>query len=230
MKEETPRYSGMVHQAHTKAQVILDLIPQSYSEQLGISLKKGTPAPMYQWLVGALLFSAKISTDIAIAAGKSLFEEGLTTPRKMRRSTWEHRTKILNESGYARYDEKTSRMLEDTSDLLMSEYGGDLRKLREEAHFDSTHERCLLQEFKGIGETGTDIFLRDAQVVWEEHYPFVDEKAFDGARTLGLPLDARKLSGLVSKSDFPRLLTGLFQANKLKGFRREFRERVEAAT
>ena len=63
-------------------------------------------------------------------------KSGWTTARKMAASTWEERTRVLNHAGYARYDEKTSRRLAETSNLLLKCYNGDLRKLREAAERD----------------------------------------------------------------------------------------------
>ena len=57
---------------------------------------------------------------------------------------------MLNRSGYARYDESTSRYLEATSRLLLEDYRGDLRRLREAAGHDPKRERELLKQFKGM--------------------------------------------------------------------------------
>jgi hypothetical protein len=96
-------------------------------------------------------------------------------------------SKCSTPHGHARYDEKTSRFLADTSTLLLEKYGGDLRELRETAKRDPTRKRELLRECKGIGNVGVDIFFREAQVIWDELYPFADQRALRAARKLGLP-------------------------------------------
>jgi hypothetical protein len=63
-------------------------------------------------------------------SARSLAKNGWTTARKMGEGAWEERTRVLNHAGYARYGEKTSRLLTDTSELLLERYGEDLRKLR----------------------------------------------------------------------------------------------------
>jgi endonuclease III len=156
-----------------------------------------------------LLFSARISNEIAVAGARALTKSGGTTAKKMAAATWEERTRVLNHSGYARYDEKTSRMLADTSVLLLDRYGGDLRKLREAAERDPREEKRLLMECKGIGEVGASIFLREVQVAWTELQPFADTTALKSAGKLGLPTKADELAKLVSKKDFPRLLAAL---------------------
>src|SRR5207248_1977231 len=82
------------------------------------------------------------------------------------------RARVLNESGYARYDERTSTALADTAQLIVDRYGGDLRRLRRAADRDPTVERRLLKQCKGIGDVGVDIFFREAQRTWAELYPF----------------------------------------------------------
>ena len=107
--------------------------------------------------------------------------------------------RALNAAGYARYDESTSRMLGETCDLLLERYRGDLRRLREEAPRDRKRERKLLKEFKGMGDTGVDIFFREAQAAWDELYPFADRRALQAASQLGLGSDRTTLAQLVER-------------------------------
>jgi endonuclease III len=195
----------------------LDRCPQSTAERLGIDLSKNTPAPLYRWLIASLLFSARISAAQAENAARALFDEGWRTPEKMAATTWEARVKVLNRSGYARYDESTARYIADTTQLLLDDYGGDLRRLRAAARQDPAEERKRLKAFKGIGEVGADIFFREAQLAWAELYPFADRKSLQTAEKLGLGEDAEALARLVTrKRDLPRLLTALIQASHTK--------------
>ncbi len=75
-------------------------------------------------------------------------------------------------------------MLGDTAQFLLEKYDGDLRKLRAEAGRDPKIERKLLKECKGIGDTGVDIFFREAQSAWGELRPFADKKALKAAGKL----------------------------------------------
>lgn len=193
------------------AKAILELYPESYAEALHINVGKNTPAPLYQWLLCSLLMSARINANQAQQAAAALFDAGWTTPDKMAATTWEQRVKVLNENGYARYDESTARYIADTTETINDRYAGDLRNLRKEAVNDPERERALLQQFKGIGKVGADIFFREVQVAWEEHFPFVDRKAAEAAADLGL--DSEALTDLAGKREnLPRLLTGLVRA------------------
>lgn len=176
---------------------------RSYADEAGIALRNA-PTPLFQLLCFALLASARIRANIAAQAARELFANGWTTPHKLLDSTWERRAKVLNEAGYARYDERTSTMLADTSRLLVDRWDGDLRRMRAEANRDPTRERELLQEFKGIGPVGADIFSREVQAVWPECYPTVDDRALRAARRLGLGNDPADVSQLVSPSRPPQ--------------------------
>jgi hypothetical protein len=117
--------------------------------------------------------------------------------------------RVLNRHGYARYDERTASMLGDACELLLDRYRGDLRRLRAEAGQDPRQERRLLKEVKGLGEVGVDIFFREAQVVWGELFPFVDRRAVQAARRLGLDADPGALAGGRRPEVFARLVAAL---------------------
>jgi hypothetical protein len=191
----------------------LDRHGTTFADEVQINLKD-EPAPLFQLLIASELFSARISADLAAKAGRALFREaGWTTPRKMQEAGWEARVKVLNRSGYARYDESTSRMIGENCEFLEKEYRGDLRNLREAAEKDPDREHRLLKDFKGVGDVGAAIFRREVQLVWDEQFPFTDKKAAQAAAKAGLPDQAEELAGLVQREDFPRLVCALVRAD-----------------
>lgn len=189
---------------------------RTFSAEIGIRIEKDTPAVLFQWLCASILFSARISADIAVKATRSLLANGLTIPNKMAEASWETRTRILNEAGYAHYDERTSTMLGETAQLLLAKHQGDLRKIRRKARRKVNQERLLLKEFPGMGDTGVDIFFREVQSVWVELMPFADSKALHSAGKLGLPEETASLRKLVAERYFVRLLSALVRCDLAK--------------
>jgi hypothetical protein len=188
------------------ARALLDRHGTSYAERAGITLKD-TPSPLYRLLVLSLLLSARISADIAVAAAKELSRAGYRTPKAMAAATWQNRVDALGRGHYRRYDERTATMLGDGAERLTDEYGGDLRRLHESADSRTDVEERL-QRFPGIGPAGAAIFCREVQSTWTDLWPYVDAKAQEGAKAVGLPSSAQRLSRLVPRSALPRLLAG----------------------
>ena len=216
-----PGKSGNVPTSHQQRTVrkVLDSFGRTYADQAGIRFRD-TPAPLYQLLCLSLLLSARIRADIAVAAARALFDQGWRTPRRMAASTWERRAQVLNRAGYARYDERTARMLAGATELLLDRWKGDLRRLRDEAGRDADRERQLVQQFPGIGPTGADIFAREVQALWPEHSPTADRRALRAAQRLDLGDHTETLSRHVARRDFPRLVDGLARLEAERGYDR----------
>jgi len=185
----------------------------TFAAELGVDPARNTPVPLFRWFCAALLMSAPISAKIALAAARALAEAGWTTAGKMADSRWKDRVKVLNGAGYGRYDERTARMLGEAAEMLRDRYGGDLRRLRARAGRDPQAERRLLKQFKGIGDVGADIFLREVQTAWDELHPFADGRVLKAAHEFGLPDTAEGLAGLAGQDDLPRLLAALIRAD-----------------
>jgi hypothetical protein len=190
------------------AVALLDRHGRTYAEDAGIRLRD-TPAPLFQLLCLSLMLSARIRGEAAVSGARALFDTGWTTPDHLAASTWEQRVKVLNENGYARYDESTARMLAQTTDLLLDRYDGDLRQLRAAADGDVATVQRLLEEFTGMGSVGAAIYCREVQLVWDEVRPFADDRALQVAERLGLGSDPEALE---ARTDSPEELTRLVAA------------------
>ncbi|MFD5801171.1 MULTISPECIES: HhH-GDP family DNA glycosylase [unclassified Streptomyces] len=190
---------------------LVDAHGRTYAEEAGIRLKD-TPQPLYRLLVLSHLLSARIRGSIAVATARALYDAGLRNPRRMADADWQERVDALGRGGYRRYDERTATQLGEAAQLLTERWGGDLRRLREEADGDLGELRRLLREFPGVGPTGADIFLREAQLVWPEAGPTLDRKALQGAERLGLPSDPDRLLGLAGTTEPAVLAAALVRA------------------
>jgi hypothetical protein len=207
---------------------LVDSHGHTYAEDAGIALRN-TPQPLYRLLVLALLLSARIRASIAVAAARALYDAGLRGPRRMAEADWQLRVDALGRGGYRRYDERTATQLGDGAQLVLDEWGGDLRKVREQADGDADELRGLLRRMPGLGPTGVDIFLREVQDVWPEYAPFLDAKTLQGAGRLGLPEDPAALIRLAGDAPRARVAAALVRAALDKDVVRDCLDRAGAA-
>jgi hypothetical protein len=187
---------------------LLDTCGQTYAEQAGIRLAD-KPAPLYRLLVLTVLLSIRIQADIAVAAARELIRSGFGTPRRMLEASWQQRVDALGRAHYVRYDESTATALGDGAQLVLGEYRGDLRRLRQAGDGDVRELRRLLQQVPRIGQVGADIFCREAQAIWPELRPYLDRRARQGARRLHLPTQPDRLAELVPSRELARFSAAL---------------------
>jgi endonuclease III len=169
----------------------------TYAREAGITLKD-TPMPLFQLLALCMLASKPIDAAIAVAAAKELFHAGLRTPEAVLDADRRTMIDAFGRASYARYDESSATRLTEMAHAVNDAYGGDLRRLAEAADGDTGKAATLLQRFKGIGATGSDIFLREVQDTWTWVRPYFDDRALGAAAALGLPSDPDDLSQLAS--------------------------------
>lgn len=194
-----------------EARELLDHDGATFAQEAGITLRD-TPSSLYRLLVVTMLSSARTGTPIALAAARELSAAGWRTPRAMAAAPWQDIVDALDRARYRRYDESTATSLRASARMLEERWDGDLRRLREEAGGDAARIRALLQEFRGIGPVGAEIFCREVQGIWPELRPAFDRRALDGARETGLPADPHRLADLVDPADLPRLAAALVRA------------------
>jgi len=169
----------------------------TYADEAGIRLKD-QPMPLFQLLTLCMLASKPIDAAIAVQAARELFRAGLRTPESVLNAGRGDMIKAFGRAHYVRYDESSATRLADIAAAVRDDYGGDLRKL---ATHDVRSTVRLLKQFKGIGDTGADIFLREAQDVWTWVRPYFDKRALTAARQLGLPTDPDELGALAPRNN-----------------------------
>jgi endonuclease III len=199
--------------ARATVDALLDRCGQTYASAAGIRLAD-RPAPLYQLLVLTQLLSARISGEIAVAGARELFAAGCRTPRAMLDTGWRERVTALDKGHYVRYDDRTATLLGESARMLLDRWKGDLRRLHAQAPGDVRRLRALLQEFPGIGPTGSDIFLREAQAVWPDVRPYLDARVQDGAAKVGLPTAPGDLAALIGPDRLPGLAAALVRVSR----------------
>jgi endonuclease III len=149
---------------------------------LGLNLSR--PEDRFKWFLASLLFAKRISADLAKRTYRRFEDEGLTTPEKILAAGWDRLVQVLDSGGYVRYDFSAASNLLGIMTELKEKYG-DLESL----HGESADPRDLekrLQEFKGVGPVGVNIFLRELRGVWEKAKPKPSKIAIKAAHRIGL--------------------------------------------
>lgn len=112
------------------AEKLISAHGELYLSQLGVSDPTASdPKTLFTALLTSLLFSARISHNIAVTTAKLLVKEGWDDVNRLGESTWERRTEVLTEGGYTHYREKTATMLGDLSQLVVEKYGNSSKPI-----------------------------------------------------------------------------------------------------
>jgi hypothetical protein len=85
------------------AAALLDRHGRTYCEELEIAIGRNTPSALFRWLCAAMLFSARISAELARRAASALTEMGWTSPQRMLEAGWAERARVLKPEGRAEF-------------------------------------------------------------------------------------------------------------------------------
>ena len=190
---------------------LLDVAGTTYAAQARITMSD-KPMPLFQLLVLCMLASKPIDAGIAMAAARELFKAGLRTPKAVQQADRQTMIDAFGRAHYVRYDESSATRLADMAGRVREDYAGDLRRLAEHSQHDPAAAKRMLKQFKGIGDTGADIYLREVQDVWTWVRPYFDDRATGTAKQLGLPGEPKELGSLAPR-DNARLAAALVRAS-----------------
>jgi endonuclease III len=186
---------------------LLKVAGTTYADEAGIRLDD-KPMPLFQLLVLCMLASKPIDAALAMRAARELFTTGLRTPDAVLDADRRTMISAFGRAHYVRYDESSADRLIEMAQRVSDEYFGDLREIAERSHHDVAAVRRMLKQFKGIGDTGADIYLREVQDSWTWVRPYFDDRATATATKLGLPSDPVAL-GKLSPRNNARLAAAL---------------------
>jgi endonuclease III len=187
----------------TRKQLVRRLLKAAgttYAEEAGIRIND-KPMPLFQLLVLCMLASKPIDATTAMRAARELFTAGLRTPKAVLASDRRSMISAFGRAHYVRYDESSATRLTDIAERVRADYSSDLRQIARRSQHDIRSATRMLKQFKGIGDTGADIYLREVQDVWTWARPYFDERATAAARALGLPTDPEKLGALAPRAN-----------------------------
>jgi len=154
----------------------------SYSQELGIDLNR--EEDRFKWFLASILFAKRISSQIAKRTYKEFERERIVTPESILEAGWDRLVEVLDRGGYVRYDFSTASKLLEIAASLKEKYGS-LENLHTQAK-DSRDLMKKLLEFKGVGPTTVNIFLRELKGIWWKAKPAISPIAKQVAAKLGL--------------------------------------------
>jgi endonuclease III len=190
---------------------LLNVAGTTYAAEAGVRISD-KPMPLFQLLVLCMLASKPIDAAIAMRAGHELFSDGLRTPKAVLDSDRRTMIDAFGRAHYVRYDESSATRLTEIAQRVVDEYSGDLREIARRSDDNIDTAKRMLMEFKGIGDTGADIYLREVQDIWTWARPYFDKRAARAAKALGLPTDPTKLGALAPRAN-ARLAAALVRAS-----------------
>ena len=198
---------------------LLKVAGTTYGAEAGIKMND-KPMPLFQLLVLCMLASKPIDAAIATRAARELFKAGLRSPKAVLASDRRTMISAFGRAHYVRYDESSATRLTEMAERVRDDYSGDLREIAKRSRHDVAAAKRMLKQFKGIGETGADIYLREVQDVWPWVRPYFDDRAIAAAKQLGLPAQPAKLGALAPRAN-ARLAAALVRASLDDDVRRQ---------
>lgn len=187
---------------------LIKKFPKTYSEELGIDLKSRKPKEIFKWFLASILFGHRISETIAKNTYREFDRENLLTPQAILDAGWDELVRVLDNGGYVRYDFSTASALLEIMKGLKEKYGS-LEKLYEESN-DSKDLEKKLQEFKRVGPTTVNIFLRELRYIWPKANPKISK--FVRLAAENLRIDLKKFNKRTEK--FVKLESALLRLGK----------------
>ena len=154
----------------------------TYSQELGLDLK--TEEDRFKWFLASILFAKRISSEVAKRTYREFEKEGIITPESITEAGWDKLVEVLDSGGYVRYDFSTASNLLEIVAKLVEKYGS-LEALYTQSKDSHDLEKRLL-EFKGVGPTTVNIFLRELKGIWEKARPQLSPLARETATRLEL--------------------------------------------
>ena len=146
----------------------------TYSGELGLDLRKA--ADRFKWFLASILFAKRTYREFG--------KRGIVTAESIIEAGWDKLVEILDSGGYVRYDFSTASNLLQMANSLKQKCGS-LEDLYAQAKDSDDLEKRLL-EFKGVGPTTVNIFLRELKTVWTKARPKLSPLAGEVASKIGL--------------------------------------------
>lgn len=166
------------------ARALVTQLGGRFSTEAGIDVDSGDHE-IERWFLAATLFGTRISAATAIRAFGVLDCAGVHTITDAGRSSPDELIQLLDEGGYARYDERTAQRLLDLAETCERDHPNGISELgRTHRRVDAL--RSALLALPGWGPVTVGAFLRELRGVWPGAELPLDDRVAGAARHLGL--------------------------------------------
>jgi len=167
---------------------------KTYSQELGLDIR--TEKDRFKWFLASILFAKRISSEVAKRTYREFEKQGIVTLESITEAGWDKLVEVLDAGGYVRYDFSTASNLLEIAAKLSEKYGS-LEALYTQSKDSRDLEKRLL-EFKGVGPTTVNIFLRELKAIWKKARPQLSPLAKEAASRLGLGEEELELPAVES--------------------------------
>jgi len=167
---------------------------KTYSQELGLDIR--TEKDRFKWFLASILFAKRISSEVAKRTYREFEKQGIVTLESITEAGWDKLVEVLDAGGYVRYDFSTASNLLEIAAKLSEKYGS-LEALYTQSK-DSRDLKKRLLEFKGVGPTTVNIFLRELKAIWKKARPQLSPLAKEAASRLGLGEEELELPAVES--------------------------------
>lgn len=202
----------------SRARQVVNRLGGRFSLELGIDLERKA-GEIDRWALAATLLGDPSPVSIAIHTYRVLEHAGVRTFEDVRDRDREEVVCLLDEGGYARFDESTASRLMSLAEAVADRYAGGLATLGETIVVPRELERAL-GALPGWDTATVGTFLRELRGVWPGAEVPLDPRAALAARHVALPSDLHGLSSLATAAhfDFRDLEAGLARLALCHGF------------
>ncbi|MEX2505638.1 MAG: DNA methylase [Pseudohongiellaceae bacterium] len=135
------------------------------AKDLNIKVDSKRERDLFDWLMCVILFSKPVQQELAGEAFKVLRKNKVDSPNGLKKAGWQKIVNLLGEAHYVRYDESTATRLLEAGEKVQEEYDGRLKNLVDNCDSAAALKKRI-QEFKGVGPKGAEIFMGEVGPVY----------------------------------------------------------------
>ncbi|KAJ5799929.1 uncharacterized protein N7518_001997 [Penicillium psychrosexuale] len=161
--------------------------------------QNASPEIVLAMVLDSMIKARPISHELTQRTIKKLIEADYHDIDVLSKSTWEDRTKVLQEGSYNRYREQCATNLGELAKLVVERYDGDLNNLLKQAAGKIDKARILLKEVRGMGDLAVEVFFNNVQGIWPSIAPCLDSRSLKTAAEIGIGTDLGKIYNVLER-------------------------------